>query len=114
MIASLVDDFDNCSVSTSDSIASASTRSLIQGLNCEAPIESLEDRVKFYLAALNCLNFHLIKQKQKPMPLTEFIGRLNNMYKIPEFQIGNLLGKVFAFENDVFVLKERTDHSKYL
>ena len=86
---------------------------LVLGLNCEVPVESLEERVKFYLAALNCLNIYLLKQKQKPMPLTEFIGRLNNMYRIPAFQIGILQGKVFVFENDEFVLKVRTDHSKY-
>ena len=113
MIASLVEDFENYSVSTSDSIVSAGTRSLIQGLNSEASAESLEERVKYYLAAHNCLNIIFMKQKQKPMPLTEFIGRLNNIYRIPAFQIGTLQGKVFVFENDEFVLKERTDHSKY-
>ena len=114
MIASNVKDFENCSVSTADSIISSNTFDLVQGMHSEASVESVKERVHYFHSALHCLNKHLLSQSKTTMSLKEFIGKLRGIYQIPEFQAGILKGKTFAFVNNAFALKERINHSKLI
>ena len=112
MIASPVEDFENGSISTMDSVISATTMTLVKALCNEASPQEVVERVFYYRSALNCINSFFLANKMPTLHFKEFITLTTWKYKTPEFHTGILINKVFSFANDKFDLEDRKDTSK--
>ena len=112
MIASPVEDFENGSISTMDSVISATTVTLVKALCLEASPQEVIERVYFYRSALNCINSYYMGMDLKPIHLKEFITQIGIKFKMPEFNTGILKDKVFSFADNEFKIGDRNDNSK--